>query len=61
MHGFANPTRFLTLARWLTPLCFGLGLALVAGALGWGLFVVPPDRLMGETVRILFLHVPLLQ
>ena len=58
MHGFANPTRFLTLARWLTPLCFGMGLALVAGALGWGLFVVPPDRLMGETVRILFLHVP---
>jgi heme exporter protein C len=58
MHGFANPTRFLRLARWLTPLCLGLGLLLTAGALGWGLFVVPPDRLMGETVRILFLHVP---
>ena len=58
MHQFANPKRFLALARWLTPLCLGLGLLLTAGALAWGLLVVPPDRLMGETVRILFLHVP---
>lgn len=58
MHGFANPTRFLRLARWLTPLCLGLGLLLTAGALAWGLLVVPPDRLMGDTVRILFIHVP---
>lgn len=58
MHAFANPKRFLGLARWLTPLCVGLGLLLTGGALAWGLLVVPPDRLMGETVRILFLHVP---
>lgn len=58
MHGFANPKRFLGLARWLTPLLLGGGLILVGGALAWGLFMVPPDRLMGETVRILFLHVP---
>ena len=58
MHGFANPKRFLSLARWLTPLTLTAGLLLSAGALAWGVFVVPPDRLMGETVRILFLHVP---
>jgi heme exporter protein C len=58
MHGFANPKRFLSLARWLTPLLLASGLALAGGALLWGFFVVPPDRLMGETVRILFLHVP---
>ena len=58
MHGFANPKRFLSLARWLTPLTLVAGLLLSAGALAWGVFVVPPDRLMGETVRILFLHVP---
>ena len=58
MHGFANPKRFLALARWLTPLCLASGLLICAGALGWGLFEVPPDRLMGQTVRILFLHVP---
>lgn len=58
MHAFANPKRFLDLARWLTPLLLAGGMTLTAGALAWGLFVVPPDRLMGETVRILFLHVP---
>lgn len=58
MHAFANPKRFLTLAHWLTPLCLAAGALLSGGALAWGLFAVPPDRLMGETVRILFLHVP---
>lgn len=58
MHGFANPKRFLALASWLTPLLLASGLLLTAIALVWGLFYVPPDRLMGETVRILFIHVP---
>ncbi|WP_338466339.1 heme ABC transporter permease CcmC [Novosphingobium sp. ZN18A2] len=58
MHGFANPARFLRLARWLMPLLLVSGLLLSLGALLWGLFMVPPDRLMGQTVRILFLHVP---
>ncbi|WP_209347351.1 heme ABC transporter permease CcmC [Pontixanthobacter sp. CEM42] len=58
MHGFANPKRFLALAKWLTPLLLVSGLALATIALVWGLFFVPPDRLMGETVRILFIHVP---
>ena len=58
MHGFANPARFLRIARWLTPLLLGLGLLFAGGALVWGLTQVPPDRLMGETVRILFIHVP---
>lgn len=58
MHGFANPKRFLSLARWLTPALLAGGVVLTAIALIWGLFYVPPDRLMGETVRILFIHVP---
>ncbi len=58
MHIYANPRRFLSLARWLTPLLWWGGLALTIGALGWGIFAVPPDRLMGDTVRILFVHVP---
>jgi len=58
MHGFANPARFLRLARWLTaPLLLG-GLVIAGAALAYGWFAVPPDRLMGETVRILFIHVP---
>lgn len=58
MHGFANPKRFLSIARWLTPLLLASGLLLAGGALAWGYFMVPPDQLMGDSVRILFLHVP---
>ncbi|MBD2842178.1 heme ABC transporter permease CcmC [Erythrobacter rubeus] len=58
MHIYANPKRFLSLAKWLLPLLFWGGLVLSAGALAWGMFLVPPDHLMGESVRILFIHVP---
>jgi heme exporter protein C len=58
MHIYANPRRFLSLARWLMPQLLWGGLVLSAGAIIWGLTAVPPDRLMGESVRILFIHVP---
>ena len=58
MHIYANPTRFLSLAKWLMPLCLWGGLVLSLGAIAWGLTMVPPDRLMGQSVRILFIHVP---
>jgi len=58
VHIYANPKRFLSLARWMTPLLLWSGLALSLGAMAWGLFAVPQDRLMGDTVRILFIHVP---
>ncbi|MEW4448291.1 heme ABC transporter permease CcmC [Qipengyuania sp. JC766] len=58
MHGFANPRKFLMLAGWLTPLLLVSGLVVTAASLAWGVFAVPPDRLMGDTVRILFIHVP---
>ncbi|QUT08176.1 heme ABC transporter permease CcmC [Sphingobium phenoxybenzoativorans] len=58
MHAFANPARFLSIARPLTPWLFWPGLALlVAGCLS-GLFLTPADYLQGETVRILYIHVP---
>lgn len=58
MHRFANPARFLRLARWLTPICLLLGLAITTAVIVYGLFYAPPERLQGETARILFLHVP---
>lgn len=58
MHAFANPARFLRLARWMTPLLLACGLALAGGAMAWGVFVAPADQLQGETVRIVYLHVP---
>ncbi len=58
MHAYANPARFLRIARWLTPLLLLAGMALTGAALAWGLLGVPPDRLQGETVRIMYIHVP---
>ena len=58
MHAFANPARFLRIARPLTPVLLLSGLAITAAALIYGLFFAPAERLQGETVRILFLHVP---
>jgi heme exporter protein C len=58
MHAFANPARFLRIARPLTPALLLSGLAIAAAALIYGLFFAPAERLQGETVRILFIHVP---
>ena len=58
MHGFANPARFLRIAKWLTPLCLLAGLVIFGAVIVYGLFYAPPERLQGETARILFIHVP---
>lgn len=58
MHGFANPARFLRLARPLTAPLLVAGLVVTGLALYYGLVDAPPERLQGETVRILFIHVP---
>ena len=58
MHAFANPTRFLRIARPLTPALLLSGFAITAAALVYGLLYAPAERLQGETVRILFVHVP---
>ncbi len=58
MHRFANPARFLKIARVATPITLWLGLALLAVGLGKGLFASPPDYLQGESVRIMYVHVP---
>jgi len=58
MHAFANPARFLRIARPLTPVLLLSGMAITAAALAYGLFYAPAERLQGETVRILFIHVP---
>ena len=58
MHRFANPARFLKIARPLTVWLFWPGLALLLIGAACGLFVTPADYLQGETVRILYIHVP---
>ncbi len=58
MHRFANPGRFLRITDRLLPSC----ILLTALCLGIGfylaLFVSPPDYQQGESVRIMYVHVP---
>jgi heme exporter protein C len=58
MHAYANPARFLKIARPLTPILGWGGAALVLIGVYAGLFMTPPDYLQGESVRILYIHVP---
>ncbi|MFT8736460.1 MAG: heme ABC transporter permease CcmC [Zymomonas mobilis] len=58
MIRLANPHYFLSLSRKLTPWLAIAGILFsLSGILG-GLFLTPPDYLQGETVRILYIHVP---
>lgn len=58
MHAFANPARFLNLARPLTPVLFWSGMLLIVAGCLAGLFMVPADYLQGDSFRILYVHVP---
>jgi heme exporter protein C len=58
MHVFANPARFLRIARPLTGWLAWPGLLFAVGGLVWGLSFAPPDYLQGDSARILYVHVP---
>src|SRR5206468_3821201 len=58
MHALANPTRFLRIARPATLWLLLVGAVLALGGMAAGLTLTPPDYLQGETVRILYIHVP---
>lgn len=58
MHIFANPARFLKIARPLTAWFGWGGFVLIALALAVGLFFSPRDYLQGDSVRIMYVHVP---
>ena len=58
MHFLANPARFLRIARPATSWLLAIGLVLAIGGMAAGLTLTPPDYLQGETVRILYVHVP---
>ena len=57
-HALANPARFVRLARPVTPWLFWSGAALLLFGAWAGLTQTPADYLQGETVRILYIHVP---
>ncbi|GLK77022.1 heme exporter protein CcmC [Methylopila jiangsuensis] len=54
----ANPSRFASFADRALPWIAGAAALTFAVALYLALFVAPPDYQQGETVRIMFIHVP---
>jgi heme exporter protein C len=58
MQQFANPTRFLKLANAALPFVWAITVILFAIGLYGALITSPADYQQGETVRIMFVHVP---
>ncbi|MGH6864905.1 MAG: heme ABC transporter permease [Methyloceanibacter sp.] len=58
MISLANPTRFLRLVDRVVPWLAATTLPLLGVGLYLSFFVAPPDYQQGETVRIMFIHVP---
>jgi heme exporter protein C len=58
MQRFANPNRFVTLAGGVLPALWALAAAALLVGTYWAIKVAPADYQQGETVRIMFVHVP---
>lgn len=58
MHKFANPARFIKIADAVFPYLFGLTIICFGLGLYYALFNSPPDYQQGDTVRIMYVHVP---
>ena len=58
IHYFANPTRFTRLAGRVQPWAAGLTVVLLLIGLYLALIQAPADYQQGDTVRIMFVHVP---
>ncbi len=58
MHKFANPARFMRLSNIILPWVTGLTILLFALGLYYSLILAPEDYQMGNTYRIIFVHVP---
>ncbi|MGB8363995.1 MAG: heme ABC transporter permease CcmC [Rhizomicrobium sp.] len=58
MFELANPKRFLEVSAPVIPWIAGVATLAIASGLFMALFVVPPDYQQGDTVRIMFIHVP---
>jgi heme exporter protein C len=58
MHRFANPGRFMRLAVAVLPWTAAASVLLLGTGLVWGFVFAPPDYQQGDSVRIIYIHVP---
>jgi heme exporter protein C len=58
LHQFANPARFARLSRAVLPWTSLATVALFAAGIYYALFASPADYQMGDSVRIMYVHVP---
>jgi heme exporter protein C len=58
LTALANPKRFLDISTVLLPWTAGASVLLLAAGFYMALFATPPDYQQGETVKIMFVHVP---
>jgi heme exporter protein C len=54
----ANPARFMRLSAKAVPWCGWAAVVVLTVGLFWALAVAPPDYQQGDTVRIMYVHVP---
>jgi heme exporter protein C len=55
---FANPARFMRISAAILPWCSSGSVAVIAIGLYLALITAPPDYQQGESVRIMYVHVP---
>jgi heme exporter protein C len=55
---FANPARFIRISAAILPWCSSGSVAVIAIGLYLALITAPPDYQQGESVRIMYVHVP---
>src|SRR5271156_2732646 len=55
---FANPARFMRMSGVALPWVGAAAAGMLALGLIWSLLLAPPDYQQGESVRIMFIHVP---
>jgi heme exporter protein C len=58
INWLANPARFMRLSARAVPWCGWAAAFVLAVGLFWSLVVAPPDYQQGDTVRIMYVHVP---
>jgi heme exporter protein C len=58
LHKYANPARFLKLANAIQPWAAAATIGLLLAGLYFALLSSPGDYQQGETVRIMYVHVP---